>query len=79
MTNLRVPQLRMVEHLRCDDLCFGLAVVKATKFRGEEGWTLPGCKFTRNRIEAFNVCKKMHAIIETNGGLPKPPKRNQAA
>ena len=49
MKDLRVPQLRMVEHLRCDDIHNGLATVKASKFQGSEGWTLPGCKFTQNR------------------------------
>lgn len=79
MSNSRVPQLRMVEHLRCDDIQFGLAIVKASKFQGSEGWTLPGCVFTRNRIEAYNVCKKMHSIIEAAGGMPLVTKVNRAA
>lgn len=79
MKDSRAPQLRMVEHLRCDDIRFGLAIVKTSKFQGSEGWTLPGCKFTRNRIEAYNVCKKMHNIIEAAGGIPLVAKVKRAA
>ena len=79
MSNSRVPQLRMVEHLRCDDIQFGLAIVKASKFQGSEGWTLPGCVFTRNRVEAYNVCKKMHNMIEASGGIKPAMKIKQAA
>lgn len=85
MKELRVPQLRMVEHLRCDDIRFGLAIVKASKLQGSEGsegsegWTLPGCVFTRNRVEAYNVCKKMHNMIEAAGGIPLVAKNKRAA
>lgn len=79
MKDLRAPQLRMVEHLRCDDIRFGLAIVKASMLQGSEGWTLPGCVFTRNRVEAYNVCKKMHNMIEAAGGIPLVAKNKRAA
>ena len=69
MKDLRVPQLRMDSHLRTEDLRVGLATIKASKHQGQEGWTLPGCKFTRNRKEAEHVCKEVNRLIQSNGGI----------
>lgn len=70
--SMRTPQIR-IENVRCDDLRFGQAVVKAAKQKNSEGWLLPGGVFTRNRIQAFKACKRIDYLIESLGGV------NQAA
>ncbi|TVU79889.1 hypothetical protein FQP85_22110 [Pseudoalteromonas neustonica] len=79
MSNSRVPQLRMVEHLNCNNIMVGLATVVSTKKDGKEGWALPGCGFTTNRNKASSVCAKMHYLIEGLGGIKPAMKIKQAA
>lgn len=78
MSNSRVPQLRMVEHLNCNNIIVGLATVVSTKKGGEEGWALPGGKFTSNRSKAHSVCARMHYLIDGLGGI-KPAKQLKKA
>lgn len=75
----RIAQHRMNEHLRTKDIVIGTACVKASKIDGLEIWVLPGCKVTRNRAEAANVCKKMNAMILALGGIKIIEKINRAA
>lgn len=79
MTNSRVPQLRMVEHLNCNNITVGLATVVSAKKHGKDGWALPGCGFTTNRNKASGVCAKMHYLIEGLGGIKPAEKINRAA
>lgn len=79
MSNSRVPQLRMVEHLNCNNIMVGLATVVSTKKHGKDGWALPGCKFTTNREKAKSACAKMHYLIEGLGGIKPAMKIKQAA
>lgn len=78
MSNSRVPQLRMVEHLNCNNIMVGLATVVSTKKDGKEGWALPGGKFTTNRNKASGVCAKMHYLIDGLGGI-KPAEKVKCA
>ncbi|TMP50258.1 MULTISPECIES: hypothetical protein [unclassified Pseudoalteromonas] len=79
MTNSRVPQLRMVEHLASDNITVGLATVVSAKKNSLDGWALPGCRFTTNRDKAHSVCAKMHYLIEGLGGIKPAEKINRAA
>lgn len=79
MTNSRVPQLRMVEHLASDNITVGLATVVSAKKDGVDGWALPGCGFTTNRNKASGVCAKMHYLIEGLGGIKPAEKVKRAA
>lgn len=79
MTNSRVPQLRMVEHLNFNNIMVGLATVVSAKKDGKEGWALPGCGFTTNRNKASSVCAKMHYLIEGLGGIKPAQKVKRAA
>ena len=55
----RIAQHRMTQHLRCNNIIFGSAIVVSAKKENVEGWVLPGGKFTRNRTEAFKICRKI--------------------
>lgn len=79
MSNSRVPQLRMVEHLNCNNIIVGLAIVVSAKKHGKDGWTLPGGKFTENRDKARSVCARMHYLIDGLGGIKPAIKIKQAA
>lgn len=79
MSNSRVPQLRMVEHLKCKNIIVGLATVVSTKKNGKEGWALPGGKFTNSRDKAHTVCARMHYLIDGLGGIKPTQKMKRAA
>ena len=79
MTNSRVPQLRMVEHLNCNNITVGLATVVSTKKHGKDGWALPDYGFTTNREKASSVCAKMHYLIEGLSGIKPAEKVKRAA
>ncbi|MAD75634.1 MAG: hypothetical protein CML20_12750 [Rheinheimera sp.] len=77
--SLRIPQLRMVEHLNREDINVGEATIVATKKGGLSGWALPGGKFTTQLTIATKACREVANLIKQNGGLSIPPKRSQAA
>lgn len=82
MSNSRVPQIRMTEHLsdgvKLQPVSEGMATVPSGKQGGSEGWFLPGGIFTRNRKQAEFACKEMNAIMQRLGPI-KPPKKIQRA
>lgn len=75
----RIAQHRMTQHLRCNNIIFGSAIVVSAKKEDVEGWVLPGGKFTRNRTEAFKTCRKMHSLIEVLGGIKPLTHADRAA
>ncbi|QWV06195.1 hypothetical protein KQ246_07260 [Pseudoalteromonas shioyasakiensis] len=75
----RIAQHRMTQHLRCNNIIFGSAIVVSAKIENVEGWVLPGGKFTRNRTEAFKTCRKMHCLIEVLGGIKPVSHTDRAA
>lgn len=79
MSNSRVPQLRMVEHLNSSNIIAGLATVVSAKKHGKDGWALPGGKFTENRDKARSVCARMHYLIDGLGGIKPAQQLKRAA
>ena len=63
------------------DIEYGQAVVKATLYRGQSGWSLPGGRFVACPVHAMNAAKEMARLIQVGGGIPRKwsTKRREAA